>query len=265
VITENDGSMNTWGTSCSPLVVDGRVVVSTGGSRGRSLVAYDLESGELAWSGGDDGAGYSSPKLLELAGARQIVAFNASSVAAHDPADGRVLWSYPWSERNPNVAQPVSVADEELVLSSGYGVGAERLRILRDAAGAFSVERVWRSRALKAKFANFALREGHLYGIDDGILTCVEIEGGRRGWKGGRYGHGQLLLVDDLLLVTAEDGSLVLVEAVPDEHRELARVDALGQKTWNSPALAAPYLLLRNDVEAVCFELVLEEGSGGRE
>ncbi|MDP6538912.1 MAG: PQQ-like beta-propeller repeat protein [Planctomycetota bacterium] len=263
MVVENGGSMNTWGTSCSPLVVGGRVVVSAGGPDGHSLVAYDLETGEVAWRGGDDGAGYSSPKLLELAGTPQIVIFNSSSVAAHDPGDGRVLWTHPWSERNPNVAQPVPVGPDDLVLSSGYGVGAERLRVGRDEAGAFTVERVWHSRALKAKFANFVLREGHLYGLDDGILACVDAERGRRSWKGGRYGHGQLLLVEDLLLVGAEDGSLVLVEAVSDGHHELARADALDQKTWNSPALAAPYLLVRNDLEAACFELALEEEPNG--
>lgn len=263
MIAENGGRVNTWGTSCSPLVLDGRVIVSAGGSDGCSLVAYDLESGALLWTGGDDGAGYSSPKLFELAGAPQIVAFNASSVVAHDPLDGRVLWKYPWSERNPNVAQPVAVGDDDIVVSSGYGVGAERLRIAREGEGDFTVERIWKTLAMKAKFANFVLRGGHLYGLDDGILTCVEVEGGRRRWKGGRYGHGQLLLVDDVLLVSAEDGSLVLVEAVADEHRELARTDALNRKTWNSPALAAPYLLVRNDSEAACFELPLEEGPRG--
>ena len=93
--------------------------------------------------------------------------------------------------------------------------------------------------------------------LQDGILACVDAADGARRWKGGRYGHGQLLLVEDLLLVMAEGGEIVLVEATPAEHRELARFAVLDDKTWNPPALAAPYLLVRNDLEAVCLELPL--------
>jgi outer membrane protein assembly factor BamB len=32
-------------------------------------------------------------------------------------------------------------------------------------------------------------------------------------------------------------------------------MDALTAKTWNYPALAGSYLLVRNDVEAICFRL----------
>jgi outer membrane protein assembly factor BamB len=120
-------------------------------------------------------------------------------------------------------------------------------------------EQVWRTLALKAKFANFVRRDGFVYGLDDGILVCLDIETGGRRWKAGRYGHGQMVLAGDLLLVTAESGEVALVEAVPDGHRELARFQALEGKTWNSPALAAPYLLVRNDRRAACYELPLAE------
>ena len=78
-------------------------------------------------------------------------------------------------------------------------------------------------------------------------------------WKGGRYGHGQILLADDLLLVLAENGAVVLVEPDPQAHRELGQFEALSGKTWNNPALAGKYLLVRNDHEAACYELPLEK------
>lgn len=257
VLADNGAVNNPWGTSCSPLLHDGLVVVTPGGSNGRSMVAYDARNGERRWSGGTDRAGYSSPCLAELAGAPQLLALNAASLAAQDPASGALFWSVAWSDRNPNVAQPLVVAPDAVIVSSGYGVGAARFRVARDAVGGFEVQEEWSSRALKSKFANFVHRAGFLYGFDDGILACVDAATGRRSWKAGRYGHGQLLLVDDLLLVVSEPGDIVLVEATPEEHRELARAQALDDKTWNPPALAAPYLLVRNDLEAVCLELPL--------
>jgi outer membrane protein assembly factor BamB len=74
-------------------------------------------------------------------------------------------------------------------------------------------------------------------------------------WKGGRYQHGQLLLAGDLLIVQAENGEVVLVQPDPTKLIELARIPALSSKTWNNPALAGRFLLVRNDQEAVCFEL----------
>ena len=59
---EHDATIPEHGMTGSPLVVDGLVVVSAGGPGGHSLVAYRADGGELAWHGGDDGAGYASPR-----------------------------------------------------------------------------------------------------------------------------------------------------------------------------------------------------------
>ena len=78
-------------------------------------------------------------------------------------------------------------------------------------------------------------------------------------WKRGRYGHGQLILIDDILLIMSESGDVLLVEARPDRHVELARMTAFDGKTWNPPAFATPYLLVRTDSEAACYELALAD------
>ena len=87
----------------------------------------------------------------------------------------------------------------------------------------------------------------------------IDLETGERAWKSGRYGYGQIILVDDLLLIQDDDGSVVLVEATPEEHRELTMFPALDGRTWNNPVLAGRLLLVRNDREAACFELPLAE------
>jgi outer membrane protein assembly factor BamB len=258
ILGENGAKSAEWGVAGSPLVIGDRVIVSAGGPRGRSLVAYSAADGAPVWGGGDDPAGYASPRLATIAGAPQVLILNKNSLAAHDPATGAVLWRFPWQDRHPNCAQPRPLPGDRVLFSTGYDVGSALLEVVRDPAGGFSAREVWRSRSLKAKFAAFVDRDGFVYGLDDGILTCIDIETGGRKWKGGRYGHGQLLLVEDLLLISTEGGEVVLVEAAPGEHREVARFQAVDGKTWNVPALAAPYLLVRNDAEAACYELAIE-------
>ena len=254
VARDNDSAQPSWGRSSSPLAVDDLVVVSVGGNDDRSLVAYNRDTGAPVWHAGDDLASYSSPQLATLAGVRQIVIMNESTIFAHDPATGRVLWRHDWPRQQPSVAQPLVLPGNRLLFSAGYGIGSRLLQIDSDAAGQHATL-VWESTRLKAKFTNLVVHDGFLYGLDDGVLACVDPATGERKWRGGRYGHGQVLLVGDLLLVQTEEGELVLVEPRPDALRELGRFPVFAQKTWNPPALAGRYLLLRNDIEAALVEL----------
>jgi outer membrane protein assembly factor BamB len=259
VLAENGGQVPEWGYSASPLVHGAQVILPAGGSEGRSLVAYRAANGEFVWGGGTDPLGYSSPVLQSLAGQAQILLFNGRAVVGHDPQDGRVLWRHGWPTPHPHVANPVLTSPDTMVASAGYGQGAEAIRAQRGTNGAWSAARVWKSNRLKAKFSNFIALDGHLYGLDDGILTCLDAATGEARWKDGRYGHGQMIRVGTLLLLLAENGELVLVEPAPSEWRELARFRVFADKTWNTPALAGELAYLRNDREAVCLRLPVRD------
>ena len=259
IVEDNNARVHDWGMSGSPLVLNDGIVVSAGGQDNRSLVAYHAETGERIWGRGNAEAGNSSPLVTTLAGVRQILIFNYGNVAAHHPLTGKILWEYPWSTNTEHVAQPVPLPGDRVFVSSGYGIGSKLLQIQRDVEDNWHVSLIWETRRLKAKFTNVVYRDGYIYGLDDGILVCLDIADGQRKWKRGRYGHGQIILVDDLLLVQAEAGDVVLVEANPNSvGKEVARFPALKGRTWNNPALAGAYLLVRNDREAACYELPLE-------
>lgn len=257
VVADNDAKINSWGMSGSPLVLDSLVIVSAGGEQGKSLVAYHAQTGARMWSAGNDRAGYSSPQLATIAGAPQILIFNRANVAAHAPDTGEIFWQQPWPNETECVAQPVPLAGDRVFVSSGYGIGCKLFQIARDEQNVWSSALLWENINLKAKFTNVVEHEGFVYGLDDGILVCLDLATGQRAWKRGRYGHGQLILIDDLLLIQAESGEVFLVEANPRAHVELGSFRALEGKTWNNPAFAASYLLVRNDREAACYELAL--------
>jgi outer membrane protein assembly factor BamB len=247
-----------WGFAGSPLVFDGKVVVSGGGNNNRSLLAYRVENGELAWSGGDQATSYSSPVLVRLAGVSQILSFDHRRITSYDPDSGKVLWDYPWGNGQPQVAVPLIVSSNRVLFSSGYGVGAEMLEVSRSADGHLVASSLWRSKKLKAKFANLVQRNGFVYGLDDGVLACLDLNDGTQRWKEGRYGHGQGLLIRDLFLLMSENGELILLRPTPDSPGELHRFRLFGGKTWNPIAVSGDLLLARNDQEAVCVRLTLQ-------
>ena len=251
IFTENEADTPPWGVSISPLVLGEFVIVSAGG-----VVAYHSETGEIVWKGHRTKSGYSSPLLTTLADTEQIIIFNQKLITAHEPLTGRLLWKQPWVETYAEcVAQPVPISDDTLLVSTGYGAGAKLYQISRNPEAEFNVSVVWETLNLKAKFTNIIHYKGYLYGLDDGIFACINPADGTRQWKRGRYGHGQTLLISDVLLVLTESGEVVLVAPDPENHTEHARFAALKGKTWNTPALAGHYLLVRNDREAACYEL----------
>ncbi len=262
---EDEADAVPWGRAASPLVVGGRVIVPLGGRNGgrmASLAAYDKRDGKLLWTGGDRQISYSSPALATLAGRRQVLIVNEDTLAGHDLDTGRPLWQHPWpghTNRDPNVSQAVPVPPNRVFASKGYGSGSILLGLEPAADGAFEANVVWRNaKVLKTKFANVTVRGGYVYGLSDGILECVELQSGRSQWKRGRYGHGQILLVGDLLLVLSEDGEMLLLEATPDRPSNvLGRFQAIEGLTWNNFALYGPYLLVRNADEAACYKLPL--------
>ena len=250
IFEEHEAEAPPWGVSISPLVFGELVVVSAGGA-----VAYHRETGEIAWVGYRNKSGYSSPLLTTLAGAEQIVIFNQGLVTAHEPLSGELLWKQPWPPSVECVSQPVPLPDDKLLVSSGYGVGAKLFQISRNPMGEFNVSIIWETIYLKAKFTNIIYYNDYLYGLDDGIFACINLTDGTRQWKRGRYGHGQTLLISDVLLVLTESGEVVLVDPNPNTHIEHARFAAVKGRAWNTPALAGDYLLVRSDREAACYQL----------
>jgi len=255
VLKENSLPNLPFGKSTSPLIYDDLVVVSGGMANGPTLLAYHLKDGTPAWHAGTDKASFSSPILATLAGKRQIVSVNASSAGGHDPGTGAMLWDYTWPGQWPKCVQPLVLDPDRIFLSASFNAGCMLLQLNAAPDGKLSVTEKWKNRNMKSEFSNIVARGGIAYGLDDGILACIDLATGERKWKEGRYGHGHVLLINDLLLVQTENGPVTLVEANPACFRELGQIPALSSKTWNVPAVGSGCFLVRNDLEAACYRL----------
>jgi outer membrane protein assembly factor BamB len=255
ILSDNGASNLTWGMAGSPLISGDAVIVQPGGSKGRSVAAYDRRNGKKMWTALDDKTAYASPMEATVGGVRQYVIVTATRFLGLSVDHRTVLWEFPWkTDHDASAAQPIVVGDNRVFYSSGYGTGAVVLELTK-AGDKFSVNQVWRNIRMKNRQSTSVLHDGFVYGLDEGILACIDVATGDLKWKGGRYGHGQVLLAGGHLLVTTEEGELALVAASPEKFRELARVEAVDGETWNVPALADGILLVRNTKEMVAFDL----------
>jgi outer membrane protein assembly factor BamB len=193
--------------------------------------------------------------MATLAGTRQILVVTADRVAGLAVDNGALLWDYPWKTSfGINSSQPVIVDGDRFIIAAGYDHGAALVRVVKSGGG-FAAQEVWQNRKMKNKFSSSVLHEGHIYGLDESILACVNVETGEQKWKGGRYGFGQIMLASGHIIVAAENGDVALVRATPERHEELVRFSAIEGKTWNNPVIADGILLVRNAVEMAAFRV----------
>jgi outer membrane protein assembly factor BamB len=284
IVEDGEGKIPYWGFSSSPLVVDGKLIVFAGGGgenshpgephaneqnvqKGKAsaaeenkntLLAYEVESGQLAWQAAAGSSSYSSPQLATIDGVPQVLFLSDAGLQGFEPATGEKLWTLPSNaeEAMPSL-QPHLLNESQLIASFSGGIvrasvaqegSAWRVRV--DQTG-------WAGRDIKPFFNDIVRTGDAIYGLDGKLLCCIDAETGKRRWKKGRYGSGQVLLIADqpVLLVISEAGLAALVECNPEEYVELGRFQAIEGKTWNHPTVVRGRLYVRNAEEMACYEL----------
>jgi outer membrane protein assembly factor BamB len=243
-----------WGFAGSPLIHNDLVIAAVSGR----LAAFDIATGAPRWLGPEHRDSYSSPHRATIGGVPQILLLTADGIVSVLPATGELVWEYAWRGGNASV-QPAVTSDGDVLISNvdgPGGIGMRRLHVDKSSAG-WKVSELWTTNGLKPYFNDFVVHNGHAYGFDGAILACIDLADGKRKWKGGRYGDGQLVLLpeQDVLLVLSEDGELALVSATNGKFSEIGRAAGISGKTWNHPVLAGDVLLVRNGEEMAAFRV----------
>jgi outer membrane protein assembly factor BamB len=256
VAAESGAPLPIWGFCASPLVNRGHVVVFAGGDP-KGVLAYDAQSGAPVWTSSAGKVSYSSVQEGTVAGESQLLVWSDKGVVGIDPESGKVRWDLVVGAPTgmPRSLQPHPFAGGVLVASEGEA-GAALVNVAQE-GGVLRPTQKWSTTSYRPAFTDFVVKGDYLYGVDGGGMSCVDLRDGKRKWRKGRFGAGQVVLLDDqsLLLVQCENGEVALVAAKPDGLQELGRFEAIEGKTWNHPAVARGRLYVRNGGEMACFEL----------
>ena len=259
-----------WGRSGSPLIVDNLVIVPAGGADGQpdttcTLIAFDKGTGQEKWRGGNRMPSYGSPSVATLGGKKQVLFMAEDCAVGHDLETGEELWNFDrpgHSNADANCSQVTIVDEDRLILSKGYSLGGELIQVKQE-RGKWSAIQIHKNpRVMKTKLTNPIVHEGYVYTLSDGYLECTEVNSFERVWKQrGRFGNGQIFLVDNKLLVHSETGTLHLVQATPDGYEELGAFKTIKGICWNTITLSGNLVILRSEREAACFSLPILSNS----
>jgi outer membrane protein assembly factor BamB len=290
-----DGEKKTpyWGFCGSPLVVDGNVIIFAGGggqqgrnaegaggdaqdadknnddkdenakeeppANAKTLIAYNAETGDIAWQAPSGSHSYSSPQFETIDDIEQVLFLSDLALQSVDPATGEELWSLPTNaaagQSMPSL-QPTRLEGSDFFVNFNATAGVIRARV-RHKDGNWVVDDVWFTRKLKPFFNDFVRVGEDLYGFDGKYFCCVDAETNKHAWKHKGYGSGQALLLADqpILIVISEAGEAVLVAANSEKHEELGKFQAVEGKTWNHPTIVGGRLYVRSAEEMACYEL----------
>ncbi len=260
-ILEDANSENLdWGMAGSPVAYEGMILVTPGSDEEEKtgVAAYDWKTGKKLWAGGHHIGAYSTPVIAKLDGMTQLLVFDGKGLSGHALNNGYLMWHHRWENTfNINVAKPILRDDDAIFISTGYGVGSALIRVTNDGNNHWSVKLTdWETNSkFKLKFGDAVKREGLVYGLSEGILMCLDLKTGNILWRQrGDFGFGQLIMVEDVLVILTEQGEVVLIEA-NQNHKELLRFQAIEGKSWSYPTFAQGRLFVRNAEWMACYDL----------
>ena len=268
VLKEFKVKQNFFGVGATPLVEDGKLLVTVGGGESPCVVAFDVHTGQTVWTAHDAwGPSYATPVPAVLHGQRRVLVFAGGEsdpptggLLVLDPSRGEIVGRFPWRGKryeSVNASAPVAIGNQVFV-SECYGAGGALLDV--EASGA--CRQVWTNQHFGTHFMIAVAKDGCLFGVDghgpgDAFFVAVDLATGRELWRAkpqwtesiatptgpreittGTARCSLLLLADGRCLCLGEFGDLLWLDLNPRGYHELARTRLfLAGDTWSPPAL----------------------------
>jgi outer membrane protein assembly factor BamB len=239
-----------YGTATSPIVESGLLIVHVGGQDRGALTAFDAETGAVKWSYNADGPAYSSPIVVNLAGARQIVTFTQKEFVGISATDGKLLWKLP-AKSSYDTNAVTAIAYKEMLVFSREDQGITAIRLVKKGAEVVPQE-AWTNKDNEL-YMNSPVIEGNLlFGMsarNKGQFFCIDAETGKTLWQSpGRMGENAAILnAGKVLLLLTNDANLIVLPVSAKEYRPVAQYTVAASPTWAHPLVTGNRILVKDE------------------
>ena len=247
-----------YGTSNSPILASGHLVVHVGGPGDGALVGLDPSTGFEAWRWAGDGPAYGSAIETELDGVNQLVTFSQKQLIAVAPESGELLWELPYEVPWDNTVQTPLVVDDKVILAA-WDTPARSYRPTRREEG-WQVPVVWTNPDASVAYASSVLIDGSVWGFAQkakGRLCQLDASTGETLWQGpGRQGeHATLVAAGSWLLVFLESGQLQIIDTTTEPPAPVAEYTVGESAVWAHPAVFGNSLLVKDQESLTLWRL----------
>ncbi len=247
-----------FGTAMSPVVDRGQVIVHAGGNDQGGMVALDAITGAEKWSWTEDGPGYASPIVVELAGKRQIVTQTQQNIVGIWADNGSLLWKIPFTtEYVQNVVTPIQYKD--LLIFSGINKGVFAVRVgWRD--NKWVADTVWQNKEV-SMYMNSPLLSGDLlFGMshrNKGQFFCLDAASGKTLWTGDpRQGeNAAMVIAGNTIFSLTNDADLIVTSAMDKGSKVIKKYHVAEKPTWAHPAIVGKNILIKDEATLAIWVL----------
>jgi outer membrane protein assembly factor BamB len=284
VIWSNDlisafgGSIIVYENASSPCVDNDLIYVNLNTStNNKTLAAFRVSDGSLAWSALDERVTHTTPVIATMHGVRQVIFATTTGLVGLDRTTGTFLWkfTYPFYPISTSMGASPVVYSNMVYCTASYGRGATAARVNLD-NGSWSVQQLYlkTGATYRSIWMTPVCHEGYIYtlsGDNSSFLTtplhCIELSTGNLMWSTNGFGMGGLILVGTNLLALKENGQLVLARATPTAYEELGSCQAFQFSTnapgkcWISPAFSNGRIYVRSTRGGVCLDASVSVGA----
>jgi outer membrane protein assembly factor BamB len=244
-----------------------------------SLTAFDVETGDVKWTVGEQGF-FAAPIIADLAGTRQVISMTQKHVIGVSLADGRLLWQYSWPGGFGGI-MPVIYGDTVIVSSHSSGVAAfrpassdgdrkaetvwEAIVSRFDAAmaawssdksdSAWKVETVWETKEVSMYISNPVVIADTLFGLSHrarGQFFALDAKTGKVLWLGPprQAENTAVVKAGDLLFLLNDDAELIVAKSSRTGFEPLQRYSVADSATWAQPAISGNRIFVK-DVSSI--------------
>jgi outer membrane protein assembly factor BamB len=250
------------GPGSSPVLFNDLLILTMDGVDVQYLIALDKQTGKTVWktdrtaewndlgpdgkvqAEGDLRKAYSTPILVPVRGATQLITVGAKAAYGYDALSGREIWKIRHGDFSA-AARPL-FADGLAYLCTGGSKGG-LLAVRVDGTGDVTTTNiVWRNPRGTPRMPSPVLVDGLIFMVSDGgIGSCVEAATGNQLWQerlGGEYA-ASMLYADGRVYCFNQTGASVVLK--PSRTYEVLATNQLHDGFMASPAVLGKALILR--------------------
>jgi outer membrane protein assembly factor BamB len=257
-----------FGISESPLVVDNKVIVTSGGNMA-SMAALNVDNGNVVWETPplNEGTQYTNPLLIEDKGLKVIVTHTVTYIIGVNAANGKLLWKFNFAAVNPdkkggrNYINTPIYRDGYLFAANGYGQTAAKIKINFDGK---DPSLVWKNPDINPHVGGMVLLNNYIYSSthdnnSKGRWICVDWTTGKTMWITLWNNKGSVISADGMLYIYEEkNGNLALVKPNPNMLDIVSsfRVTKGDGPYWAHPVIDKGRLFVRHGDYMAVYSLI---------